>query len=217
MSERPLLLPYFRRKIVFLKRLLPGRKVLEIGSSYGFFLEEAKRARLNILGIDISREAVAHAKRQGLPARAVDLFDAKFPSNSFDGVVAFHLIEHVLDPMAFLREVYRITKPGGILMLATPKEGGYVQRMMGKHWFSYRHKEHLYFFSKRTMTMLLAKAGFSDIRCFGDETRWYPIRFLLRGVTFYVNNPWWLRFIRLFNLALKIPMPLDTMLVTSRK
>lgn len=225
MTEKPLLLAYFRRKIAFLKTILPGKKVLEIGSSYGFFLEEAKHAHLDIQGIDISRAAVAYAASHGLPALAVDLFQAGFPSNSFDGVVAFHLIEHVSDPLAFMREVRRITKPGGILLLSTPREGGYLQRLMGRHWLNYRHQEHLYFFSRETMTLLLKKAGFHHIRSVGDETRWYPVHFLLRGATYFFDNSWlqtacrWAETIfRPPPLSyLQVPFPLDIMIVTAKK
>jgi 2-polyprenyl-3-methyl-5-hydroxy-6-metoxy-1,4-benzoquinol methylase len=97
MAEKPLLLPYFRRKVMLLAAMLSGNKVLEVGSSYGFFLEEAQRVHLDILGIDISRAAVTYANGHGLPSRTVDLFQAKFPPHSFDGVAAFHLIEHVVN------------------------------------------------------------------------------------------------------------------------
>ena len=225
LAERPLLLPYFRRKVRQLKSLLPGKKILEIGSGYGFFLEEAKHEGLDVLGIDISRPAVDYAKKQGLSARAIDLFDAKFRHGTFDGVVAFHLIEHVLDPVVFMREVYRITKPGGVILLATPREGGYLSRIMGKNWFSFRHREHLYFFSKETLTALLAKTGFTDIRCFGDETRWYPVHFLLRGATYFSESLLWQKMFRwaeavfkIFPLSiLQVPFPLDTMIVTAKK
>jgi SAM-dependent methyltransferase len=160
-----------------------------------------------------------------LSARAVDLFEAKFPSNSFDGVVGFHLIEHIADPLAFMREVHRITKPGGIILFGTPREGGYLQRLMGRHWLNYRHQEHLYFFSRETMTVLLEKAGFRHIHCFGDETRWYPVHFLLRGATYFFDNPVLQKAFglaeRVFRLSpfsyLQVPFPLDILLVTAQK
>ncbi len=224
MAEKPLLLSYFRRKITFLRTILLGKKVLEIGSSYGFFLEEAKRAHLDCIGIDISWEAVAYAKNQGLNARATDLFRAKFPSHSFDGVVGFHLIEHVSDPLAFLREIHRVIKPGGVILFSTPREGGYLQHLLGKHWRNYRHQEHLYFFSRETMTLLLKKAGFHHIRSVGDETRWYPIHFLFRGVMHVVGHPWskglcvWAeKVFRITPLSyLQFPLPLDIMIVTAK-
>ncbi len=223
--EKPLLLAYFRRKITYLKTILSGKKVLEIGSSYGYFLEEAKRAGLDVLGIDISREAASRAAKEGLPSRAVDIFQAKFPPRSFDGVVGFHLIEHISDPLAFVREIYRITKPGGIVLFSTPREGGYLRRLMGRHWLNYRHQEHLYFFSRETMTLLLKKAGYHSIRCFGDETRWYPIHFLLREAKYFFTAVWvqkvfgWAETI--FGLPplsyIQIPYPLNIMIVTAEK
>lgn len=225
MAEKPLLLSYFRRKIAFLQTILPGKKVLEIGSSYGYFLEEAKRAGLDVLGIDISREAAERAAKEGLPSRATDLFQAKFPSRSFDGVVGFHLIEHIADPLAFAREIYRIIKPGGVILFSTPREGGYLSYLTGKNWRNYRHQEHLYFFSKETMTLLLEKAGFHDIRCVGDETRWYPIHFLFRGVMHVVSHPRVKELCRLAEKVFRItplsylqfPLPLDIMIVTAKK
>lgn len=216
LAEKPLLTPYFKRKVSLLKTFLLGKRVLEIGSSYGFFLEEANRQGLDILGIDISRKPVAYAKKQGLQTRTTDLFQAKFRSNSFDGVVAFHLIEHISNPLRFMKEVNRIVKPKGVVLLATPTYGGYLERLMGPRWFSYRHREHLYFFSKKTIRTLLTKADFTDIRVLPDETRWYPVKFLLQGVKYYFKNPWWLPLVRQFSF-LTIPFPLDTMIVVAKK
>lgn len=224
-DERPLLLKYFRRKIELLKRLTGGRKILEVGCGHGFFLEEARRAKLDALGIDISGYAIEYARKNKLNARLVDLFDAHFKTDSFDAVVAFQLIEHIPDPLRFMGEINRVTRSGGAILLATPNQGGYLRKIMGRYWLSYKHQEHLFFFSPATIKLLLEKAGFTHIRFWDDETRFYPLRHVLGGVHYYLKRPFFAKLAQLLGAILEklrlldfqIPLPLDTLIITAQK
>ncbi len=224
-DERPLLLEYFRRKIALLKTYLSQGKLLEIGCGHGFFLEAARNSPFETLGIDISAYAVEYAQKQRLPARLVDLEKAHFPPQSFDAVVAFQLIEHIPNPLKFMREVNRILKPSGVVLLATPNEGGYLRKIMGRHWLSYRHAEHLFFFSPKTLGELLSKSGFSSTEFLKDETRFYPLRHLLGGVKYYFKGKFFrdvaeflgMILAKLNLLDFKVPLPLDTLIVIARR
>lgn len=224
-DERPLLLEYFRRKIALLKTYLSQGKLLEIGCGHGFFLEAAQNSPFQTLGIDISGYAVEYAQKHRLPARLVDLEKAHFPPQSFDAVVAFQLIEHIPNPLKFMKEVNRVLKPGGLVLLATPNEGGYLKKIMGKHWLSYRHAEHLFFFSPKTLGELLSKSGFNSIEFRKDETRFYPLRHLLDGVKYYFKGKFFRDLAEFLGMILsklnlldvKVPLPLDTLIVIARK
>jgi SAM-dependent methyltransferase len=75
------------------------------------------------------------------------------------------VIEHVPDPMADLREIHRVMREGGVLSLITPDAGSLVARLLGSRWEEYRRvREHVYFFSKRTLTEMLHKCGFEVLR-----------------------------------------------------
>lgn len=225
LDEKPLLIRYFKNKISYLTNYIPKGNILEVGCGHGFFLEAACGTGIHVSGIDVSREAVSYAKKHGGDVRVGMLTSKTYPQDSFDGVVAFQLIEHIQEPAAFLRIVYQIMKPGGVVMFTTPNEGGYLKKLLGIRWMGFRHREHLYFFSPKTITVLLTKAGFTDIQTVGDEIRFYPVRFLLAGAPNYVRVRWLLTGIILMKkvlsffgcLDMMVPLPLNTLVITARK
>jgi len=225
LDEKPLLLSYFKKKIASIEKIIPQGTLLEVGCGYGFFLEAAQGTNFAVTGIDIARDAVSYAKQHGGNARVLSLTPDSFSKNTFDGVVAFQLIEHLRNPSTFLRTAYTITRPGGMVLFTTPNEGGYLKQLLGIRWLGFRHREHLYFFSPKTITALLTKAGFTDIQTVGDEIRFYPIRFLLNGAPNYVRARWLITCIILMKkvlsfigcLDMMVPLPLNTLVITARK
>ena len=99
-------------------------KVLEVGVGTGLSLPEYK-PHLEITGIDLAPEmlekARARVKSEGLENVAglyeMDASNLQFPDNSFDTVVAMYVITVVPEPEKVMRELARVTKPGGQVML----------------------------------------------------------------------------------------------------
>jgi SAM-dependent methyltransferase len=87
------------------------------------------------------------------------LEDSPFPESAFDVVVSFDVIEHVRNPIDFLKSVYCRLRPGGRVFLCTPSLDSPVARLMGRHWMEYK-VEHLYYFSNPAMSLALRQAGF---------------------------------------------------------
>lgn len=114
----------YRRVLRSIARLTHGRKLLEVGCAAGAFLKDAVFQGWNAVGVDISPWAVKTAReRFNLDVREGNLEDQKFPSSSFDAVFFGDLIEHLPDPMSFLREVERVVKPhdeGGVVVAKVP-------------------------------------------------------------------------------------------------
>jgi SAM-dependent methyltransferase len=82
-----------------------------------------------------------------------------FPRESFDAVLASHLIEHLNDPRGFVREVFAVLKKGGRFYVTTPNISGFQARIFGSRWRSAIF-DHLYLFSAKTLSRLLESAGF---------------------------------------------------------
>jgi ubiquinone/menaquinone biosynthesis C-methylase UbiE len=107
---------------------LEGRRVLEIACGRGGFSRLLGAKGASVCGADFSASAVEIAKERLLsdpPAGNVSYVQADaqampLEDNSFDLVVSCETIEHVPDPRAALREMYRVAKPGGSLFLTTP-------------------------------------------------------------------------------------------------
>lgn len=101
-----------------------GRDVLDVGCNTGYgtvrFLPVARR----VVGVDVSPAAIEAARMRapgGQPEFILTSgFALPFPDHSFDLVSSFQVLEHVPDPLGYLREIARVTRPGGEVILATP-------------------------------------------------------------------------------------------------
>ncbi|MBX3169828.1 MAG: methyltransferase domain-containing protein [Candidatus Eremiobacteraeota bacterium] len=79
-------------------------------------------------GVDVDERSLRTC-RQRFPQARFEVcgpFELPFPDASFDVVFATEVIEHVLDPQRWLREVMRVLKPGGRLQLSTPNYGDFL-------------------------------------------------------------------------------------------
>lgn len=141
-------------------------RLLDVGCAAGFFLKAANRAGWgHVCGVEIMQEAVDFAcARLGLNVLCGTLEWANYSNDFFDVVVMQETIEHLLDPRAVLREVYRITRPGGALILTTPNLDSLAGCLFGVDWSVLGPGEHLYYFTTHTLACMLRTTGFRQVR-----------------------------------------------------
>jgi SAM-dependent methyltransferase len=135
-------------------------ELLDIGCATGSLLEKLMRRGWAVRGIEIGPSAAYARKTRGLDVSTLPLEENHFPPNTFDLVLASHLIEHLNDPASFAGEVRRILVPGGRFLVTTPNIGGLQARLFKDRWRSAIF-DHLYLFSIKTLSALLIRAGFS--------------------------------------------------------
>lgn len=148
----------YRDLLARLGRLIPGRRVIDVGCGQGHFVDTALREGWHAEGIDLAEPAIQICERLGVPGRKLDFFDPSLLPDAFDLVTMFELIEHVPDPRAFVRRAAEITRPGGLVYITTPNYMCLDRRVQGLDW-SPIHAEHLTYFDPRTLRRLVRDAA----------------------------------------------------------
>ena len=139
--------------------------MLEVGTGAGFFLKAAERAGWDCAGIEVSSDAATFAReRLGLDVRQGSAEELQYPPGSFDVAVLFEVIEHLLDPLRALQSGLQAIKPGGHILLSTPNFNALSRRVLGRQWAVISPAEHVYYFTEATLSQLLTRAGFTDVR-----------------------------------------------------
>ena len=156
----------FAKRLKTIERYAKKGALLDVGCATGFFLDLARSKGWEVAGTEVSEfSALCAREKFGVDVRLGVLKDLRFDAGKFNVVTMWDVIEHVVDPVGELEEVWRILRDGGLLSLITPDAGSLVARALGNRWEEFRRvREHVYFFSRRTMTQMLHKAGFEVLR-----------------------------------------------------
>ena len=105
---------------------------MDLGCGEGQFYDIIRKYRRNIeyTRVDISETQIKKLKSKGYKGFVVDATkEIPFKKNSFDVVVCFEIIEHIFDTDYFLKEIYKVLKEKGKLILITPNIANYMDRI----------------------------------------------------------------------------------------
>lgn len=153
-------------------------RLLEIGCGNGFFLQEARRQGYRqVWGVEPSRQAAGLAPDWLKQKIKITVFKPNlFPKNYFDVICFFQTFDHIIDPNRFLKECYRILKPGGLVLAINHN----VESLPAKLLRSYSpiiDVEHAYLYSLKTMQLIFAKHGFQVLKT-APSFNYYPLDYL---------------------------------------
>ena len=142
---------------------------LDIGCGSGDAMWLLSELGWETIGVEFDAEAVAAARSRGLTVHEGDLLDQKLETGSFDAVQLSHVIEHLPDPVATLKECHRILKPGGSVVIDVPQTWHYYT--LGKmaliaidKWFAGWETQ----FTPGQLEALARQAGGVVDRTYGD-------------------------------------------------
>lgn len=137
-------------------------KLIDIGCGTGGFLDSLDKNKWEKWGVEPAGFAREILIKKNIRALNDTFLNVDLPENYFDVVTMFDVIEHIVNPLAHLRKVWKILKDDGVLLIATPNVDSLTARVSGRYWRHFQPIAHLIFFSPQTLSQLLRKEGFSD-------------------------------------------------------
>ena len=183
LQERALRATFGRLMRNLQKRNLTGGTLLEVGCGYGYLLDEAKEFFTLRVGTEFSIQAVRMASTKA--DRIYEGGVGQLPGDlKFDCVIATHVIEHVYHPLDFVKSLGHHVKPGGTMLLAAPDIGGFLRKLMGRRWPSFKTPEHVLYFDANTLSVLMKQGGLTNL-----QSMPYPHAFPLRLIASKLGLP----------------------------
>ncbi len=166
-----------------------AKRVLDVGFGNCTALLKKYLAGWNCYGVDFSDVAVSKGKEfyPFLNLAQGTIQAAAHQDNFFDMVTLSHVLEHDYNPISMLKEIRRVLKPGGELVIDIPNFGGLYYTLF-KEKAEYFVPHHLSFFDKKTLAMTIEKAGFTDYKIkniFGNNTSYQILHTLGIQKTYY--------------------------------
>jgi SAM-dependent methyltransferase len=184
-----------------------ARKLLDVGSGDGVFLATMHGAGWEVCGLEPDPVAARLAReKRGVPVLDGTLDQVDAGAQAFDVVVSRHVVEHVHDPVAFMKACFRAVRPDGCLIILTPNSRSLCHRIFRQHWLHLDPPRHLHVFSRRSLEKCATAAGLRSVRIRSlarwARTTWQlsrlidrhghlppgrtPLRLLLEGACFAV-------------------------------
>lgn len=164
--------------------LTPNSSILDIGCASGKLLEELRDLGYrDLTGIDISEYAVSQTRAKGFQKVVVANLQEStdLPGDHYDVVFMLDVIEHFTRPYDALREVLRLMKPGGVLIVTTPNANSILKYLLRERW-ALSDKTHVFYFTQFTISYLLQKVGFAVLSIQTRSYSYGPIAKLLMGL-----------------------------------
>lgn len=170
----------FMQHAVYHTTLLTGVKpdrglLLEIGAGTGEFSYLARQAGWDVVAVEPSANACQYAASQyGLELVNAIYHPELLPSDLyFDAICAWHVLEHIPEPVAFLTDLAGRLAPKGLLLVAVPNLDSFTNQVHGANSPLLIEPDHLCHYSAKSLSQLMAKAGLVPVQLF---TRQEPTR-----------------------------------------
>jgi ubiquinone/menaquinone biosynthesis C-methylase UbiE len=151
-----------RRRDFLLSWVSPGDRVLDLGCGDGTFTAALSESGTHPTGADVAEAALRRARERhpGADYARIEPHGPwPFPDAGFDAVWAGEVIEHVADTESWVNEVRRVLRPGGRLLVTTPRVGPLARARRAPD----PRGQHLRFYTRRTLRDLLTDMGFTDV------------------------------------------------------
>lgn len=136
-----------------------GKRVLDIGCGNAQSLLFLKAQGADAYGIEEDRNVLPLANALDLHIEAGNIYESAYPDHSFDYILASQVLEHIPDPVRFLKAAKEKLAPGGKMILSFPNTRSLTHLLFRKRWIHWHIPYHLNHFSPKNLPILFAAAG----------------------------------------------------------
>ncbi len=144
-------------------------KLFDIGCNKGFLLANALKRNWDVYGNELVGEIITpfinahHSITDHIYIGKLEDVESGLESNYFDIITAIDIVEHFEDPYKDIATMYRVLKPGGLIIIQTPDTSSQNATKYKCEWGALRPLEHIVVFNKDNLEIALGAAGFSSI------------------------------------------------------
>lgn len=139
-----------------------GKIALDYGCGIGGYVNSMKANGWRSIGFDLSKRAVAKAVGySGVIAGVSNAENIPLKNDSVDVVTMNHVLEHLENPAAVVKDVFRILKPGGAFMLSVPNAASAAMAIEKKYWIGADAPRHIVIWSPASISRLITECGFT--------------------------------------------------------
>jgi SAM-dependent methyltransferase len=148
-----------------IKEYVPKGNILEIGSGFGFLLNELNNEGFNVYGVEPSPYASSYAKRVfGLNILNGFLSEDSFENDYFDCIILMDVLEHLDNPNNLFKIINLKLKQGGIVYCLTGNIDAIYPKILKKRWWYISSLEHISFFNKNSIKTLMENNNMQVIK-----------------------------------------------------
>jgi SAM-dependent methyltransferase len=162
-------------------------KLLDVGCGSGEFLNQMKGFGWDVHGVEINSVAASTGNRRNLNIFCGELEKAGFPDNFFEVVVLSQCLEHVYSPASYIKEIQRILKLGGTLIIGVPNFNCIESKIFRESWHALDVPRHLYFFTIDSLGRYLERCGFEVEKVLSKKFS-LPIRGIKTDIRAFLQN-----------------------------
>jgi|TARA_B100000767_G_C19628747_1_gene477291 2-polyprenyl-3-methyl-5-hydroxy-6-metoxy-1,4-benzoquinol methylase len=158
-----------KKRIRTFFRQVRKKTLLDVGCNIGAGAEAGRQLGFKALGIDIDEDAINKANNlfRLTDYKFISLEKIRSTNEKFGAIYCSEVIEHLSELSTFVKCLYDVLEEDGILYITTPDIGHYSLRNNYKkisQWDSIRPPEHLMYFNKKSLSLLLKSSGFKKVR-----------------------------------------------------
>lgn len=150
--------------------------IVDIGCGYGFLLKRLAGHACRLGGVELASAEVDYA-RDVLGLDVSDDFDGLSADlqDGLDMIVLFEVLEHIAEPLGFLRSLAARLKPGGVLVIGTDNFTSWPVRVMGDHFPKWIPHQHISLFDPASLSAVIDRISGMEIIARASYTPWEQV------------------------------------------